>query len=208
MSEDDLMESLEDMLGKSLTGKFKTTEQPNGNIKSHLAVAAEDMGRFHALSLYASLTLESDKHDYLCPTDLLWPSRSMWGDKERHERKPWDSNWPGRRPRLQVVEMSGTRVLFLDPAPTAAQIADLGATYNYMYRAAHIIDSDADKTTIQPGQRNLLLIRALSQSLTVLANMGVGIPVQLGDGVGSMAKNGTPAALAKQALDLFEEMAA
>ena len=205
-SKDDLVEELKAMLSDS-KDKFKMAS--DGDFVRHLGVAAMDIGRFRVRIIKAELTLVADQNEYAAPTDLLKPTRSLWGTKERKERKPWDSNFPNNLPTLDIVEVSGTKNIWLDPAPTATQIADLGATYQYFYAAGHVIDAAAANTTVATGDRNLLLVRATSQAMQELANWGIAKPVQLGHAQGmSMPKNGTPAALAEQLLRQFERMAA
>jgi len=206
MSQADLVADLKALL---MDAANKFTAANDADLKRHLDLAALAMGQVRARTLVGSLSLVADQPNYPAPADLLRPKFPLWGVAEKRNRKPWEGNWPGRLPRLSVAENSGARELWLSPSPTAGQIADLGATYKFYYFAGHIIDTNAATTTIQLGDRHLLLIRAAAESMQELAHNGVSKPVQLGNaGVGGMPKNGTPGALAEALLKQFEAMAA
>lgn len=175
----------------------------------HLELAALDLGRFRRRTLAASLTLVADQDTYAAPTNFVEFKITTWGDRQRACRTPWQDNYPGSPPRIRVSQTAQNGLqLHLLPAPTAAQIADLGATFPFFYYAGHAVHDDPAATTVRPSDRHLLLIRAAAAALQELAHRGSTQPVKLGDGFGAMAKNGTPAALASEALDLFERMAA
>ena len=206
MTRDSLVIDLKAIL-MDAAGKF--TAAANADFIRHLDLAALDMSRVRPRTLVGSITLIAEQPNYAAPAGLLAVKMPLWGVTERRGRNPWDRNWPGRLPTLTLTENAGARELWLSPAPSAVQITDLGATYRFYYFAAHAIGATADDTTIQPGDRHLLLIRAAAHALQELAHHGVTKPVQLGSaGVGSMPKNGTPGALAESLVDLFERMAA
>ena len=187
-------------------GKF--TAPSDADFVRHLDIAALDLGRFRPRTLVGEITLVADQPNYPAPDDLLDVKLPIWGTREKRARHPWNSDWPGPLPRLSVVENGGQRELWLSPPPSAAQIADLGSAYRFFYFAGHVVDADAAKTSVQPGDRHLLLIRAAAEAMQELAHNGVTKPVQLGSaGVGSMPKNGTPGALAESLLKQFQEMA-
>lgn len=205
MSKADLIADLRGMLDKSADKFALDGDAP---WERHLTLAALDLGRFRRRTLADTLTLVADQANYAAPAALLNFKVTTWGDKARRTRKPWDANWPGPPPRVSVAEAGdGSLELWLDPAPTAAQISDLGGAFAYFFWAGHVIGDTAAQTSVRPGDRHLLLMRAMGAALTELANKGVMTPVRLGDGVGAMPKNGTPAALADQAIKLFETMA-
>ena len=206
MSQADLVSDLKAIL-MDAAGKF--TSANDADFARHLDIAALAMGQVRARTLVGQLTLVADQPNYPAPADLLRPKFPLWGVAEKRSRKPWDGNWPGRLPQLSVVENAGVREMWLTPSPTAGQIADLGATYKFYYFAGHVIDTNAPNTTVQHGDRHLLLIRAAAEALQELAHNGVSKPVKLGSGgVGAMPKNGTPGALAEALLKQFEVMAA
>lgn len=205
MSKTALIADLKGMLGDA-GGKF--TAPADSDFARHLDIAAFDMGRFRPRTMVGSVTLVADQANYAAPADLVRIKCSLWGLKERSDRRPWEPSWPGRLPALSLAESGGTREIWLDPAPTAAQISNLGSTYRFYYFAGHAVADVAANTTVRESDRSLLLIRAVVQALQELANRGVAKPVQLGDGFGSMPKNGTPGALAEVLLEQFERMAA
>ena len=201
LSRADLVESLKAMLMSS-ADKFATEGRPA--FERHLAVAAEDLARVRPLRRASSVTLVADQYAYpLSLPDVRGIGWPMWGDAERRARKPWDSNYPTALPSVSLIDGQ----LWLLPAPTAAQIIDLGATYRFVYFAHYTIGDSAAQATVPPALRETLLVRAVAAALFELANRGFTQPVQLGDGVGSMPRNGTPASLAEAALKLFERMA-
>lgn len=175
----------------------------------HLQIAALDLGRFRRRTLAASLTLIADQEAYAAPALFVQYKITTWGDKQRTQRQPWDANYPGSPPRVSVSETAqNTLQLHLWPVPTAGQIADLGTSFPFFYYAGHVLRETPTQTTVRAADRHLLLVRATAAALQELAHRGSTQPVRLGDGFGSMAKNGTPAALASEALALFERMAA
>jgi len=175
----------------------------------HLTVALGDLSRLRPYHKYATVSLLATVVAYNLPADFDSLVSTEWGNGERMERKPWDSNYPGRALRARSATTASGKQLLLIPAPTAAQITDLGADYGYTYRALHAMSDTVGATTVSPSDRHLLLIRATAQALQELANNGIAKPVELGQrGVGSMPKNGTPAALAEQLMDMFWAAAA
>jgi hypothetical protein len=206
MSQADLIQSLKEML-MSAADKF---DNPTESLGLFLTTAAQDFGQVRPHTLLGPLTLVADQPNYPAPADLVQPKFSRWGRKEQRDRKPYNSNWVGRLPKLQVINNAGTRELWLDPAPTQAQITDLGSAYQYFYFAAHQVAEAVADTTVRPEDRSLLLVRALAEALFALAARGSTQPITLGAGggsIGSMPKNGTPASLAEKAMDRFHSMA-
>lgn len=206
MSQADLVVDLKAILKDSAT---KFTAASDADFNRHLDIAARDLARVKRRTLLGILTLVADQPNYAAPADILVPKFSLWGSSERKTRRPWQSTWPAILPTMQLTEGASGEEIYLDPAPTAAQIADMGADYKFWYFAVHKVGAAAADTTVKPEHRDLLLIRATAQALTELANNNVAKPVELGGrGVGSMPKNGTPAALADSLMQLFERMAA
>lgn len=203
MSQEDLVADLTSMLKDAVT-KFSAA----GVLERILDYAALDLGRVRARVRFGSITVVSGQEEYAPPADFLRPGLMHWGHEKRKERNPWDSNWPKKIPDFDSIETDTGLAILITPAPTAEQVADFGATCKFRYYAAHVIDADAAKTSVKKEDRHLLLIRAVAQVLSELALDGISKPVQLGPGVGSMPKNGMPAALADQYLKAFERMAA
>ena len=208
MSSMGLSDLVEDLRGMLMTAGDKFDAEGLAFAR-HLQTAALDLGRFRRRTLAASLTLIADQEAYAAPANFVQYKITTWGDRARSQRQPWDKNFPGSPPRVTVVETAQNGLeLHLWPVPSAGQISDLGASFPFFYYAGHVLNETPALTTVRPADRHLLLIRAVAAALQELAHRGSTQPVKLGDGFGAMAKNGTPASLASDALELFERMAA
>jgi hypothetical protein len=175
----------------------------------HLNIAAYDFGRLRPRTLIGSVTLVADQSNYTAPSDLRRLVRGLWGTAEKRARQPWDANWPGRLPAPSVIYgAAGARYVRLEPAPTTAQITDLGATYEFSYCAGHVIGVNAVDTSIELADQGLLLLRAQAETMKELAARNARKPVAMRDGLAGSPKNGTPAALAEQLMREFERQAA
>lgn len=184
---------------------YEKFSQDANALDRHLDIAALDMGRKFNRTLVVKLTLVADQSDYAAPSDLSKLKFTTWGDSIRSNCKPWEYNI-GQVPKISLLEISGARFIHFEPAPTAKQIAAVGSDCPVFYYAAHKIGATEAETTIPAGSRHYLLIRAAAQALLELANSGSMKPVRLGSqGVGDMPKNGTPASLAAQWLEIFEK---
>lgn len=171
-----------------------------------LAVSALDFGRVRPRRLLGSITLSADVAEYAAPAGLLAYQHDVWSNGKMPP--PWDPSWPGQLPRVDVIDTATGRQLRLTPAPTAQMIALFGATFSFFYFAAHAISTTAADTTIQPGDRGLLLLRAQAEAMREMAIRNSGMPVQMRDGFSGQPRNGTPAALHQALLDEFERRAA
>lgn len=205
MSKADLVKDLQDLL-QDAAKKF--TAPAGADFERHLEIAAHDMGRVRSRTKLGSIALTAGEAVYPAPVDMIRTKVALWGINERQTRKPWDRNFPAVLPRMDLVEDDTGIQLILSPIPTADQIADLGSEFKFYYFAGHVIDDVAANTSISPADHHLVLIRAAAQAMTELAANGISKPVQLGPGVGSMPKNGTPGALSEQLMQQFMEMAA
>lgn len=181
------------------------TAAEDADFGRHLDNAVLDFSRARRRTLLGSLLLEANRFDYPAPANLLQVKFPLWGRDQRAARQTWDRNWPGTLPRLQLVEGAAGRELHLQPAPTAVQIADLGANYPFYYYAAHEIGLAAAATTVAAGDRGLLLLRAQAEAMKELALRNLGKPVAMRDGLSSQPRNGTPAALYGQLMAAFKE---
>lgn len=185
------------------------TAANDADFKRHLAHAAEDFGRRFPRRVRGSVTAVADQAEYPAPADLIRPLRATWSDTARRNHQPWDRGWPDPDPRLSLEEDdTGARVLVLSPAPSSAQITQLGATFPYTYEAVHQVGATEAETTVAAERRGLLLLRAQAEAMKELANRNIAKPVQLRDGQGGAPKNGVPASLYAQLLSEFERLAA
>lgn len=206
MSQADLVEDLKSALHDAADIFLAASD---GDFKRLLDLAAADLGRFRLRTLVGSLLLQADKYNYLAPADLIRPKFPMWGVAEKRNIKPYARNWPGRLPQLLLVEAAGgVRELHLDPPPTQAQIVQFGASYRYYYFAAHKIAAVAAETSVQPYDRDLLLLRASAEAMREMAVRNSKKPVNLRDGMMNAPRNQTPAALADWLMEEFERRAA
>lgn len=174
--------------------------------KRHLNHAALDFNRVRPQLLLGALLLVADQHEYTAPADMVTPKYSSWGRDERRSLKPWASNYPGRLPRMSLINDAGTMKLWLAPAPTSDQMTLLGSTYQYFYLAAHVVGATASNTTVKPADRALLLLRAQAEAMKELAVRNMGKPVTLRDGLSGVPKNATPAALYQQLMAQYLEL--
>ncbi len=178
------------------------------DLDRHLHAAAADLSRVKPHVVSATLPLVADESFYPSPGDLLNALSLDWGMAELRCRKPWNSDYPGRIPRISALSVSGERQLMLSPPPTAEQISLLGSAAAYRYSSRYAIGVSAANTTVPDTARNLLLLRALAEAMQDLANRGVSKPVTLGGKAGlSVPKNGTPAYMADLLLKRFEALA-
>lgn len=201
MNEADLVADLKASLNDA---RSVFTVAADGDFKRHLAVAALDFARKRARTLVGAIVLIADQASYAAPADLLRFKSSLWGIVPTARPQPWEKNWPGRLPDVRVVEEAAARKLYLEPAPTAAQIAVLGADFRYYYFAGHAVGADAAQTTIFAGERGLFLLRAQAEAMRELAFRNVVKPVTVRDGLSSQPRNGTPSFLHGALMTEFE----
>lgn len=206
MSQADLVADLKASLQDSASVFTAANDE---DFKRHLTTAALEFLRLRPRTLLGSLELIADLADYAAPADFYAIKSPLWGIAPKPRGRPWERAWPGKLPIVRAVEVSGVRKLYLDPPPSAAQISALGSEFRYYYYAAHVIHAtDGAQTTIQPGDRGLLLLRSQAEALREMALRNLKKPVALRDGLGSAPRNGTPAALYEALLDEFEQKAA
>lgn len=169
----------------------------------HLDQAALDLSRFRPRIVLGSVSLVAVQALYDPPTGMIDVRLVLWGRRERQTRSPWADDYPVPPPTARLLETQTGLKIRIDPAPSAAQIADLGAEFDFMYAAIHGIGTDAADTTVRASDRGLLLLRAAAEAMGELARAGVRRPVQWNNGLGSQPTQGTPAALAKDLMAQF-----
>lgn len=168
----------------------------------HLDKAADALALRRPRTLVASLALVADQPNYPAPADLWQYKSTSWGAGYRGN--PWDRTWPGRLPQVRVIDGE----LWLMPAPSSHQIAMLGATFSFFYYALHVVAVDEAETTVNPGDRNLLLLRAQAEAMRELAMRDTVRSASVRDGFSGQMRTNTPAALAEMFLAEFERGAA
>lgn len=174
----------------------KFTASNDADFKRHLDVAVRDVSRVLTRVIASTLTVQAGVSYYDAPADIMKPKYSTWGDEARRRLPHWDVDYPNNLPNMTLVEDGGARKIALTPAPTAQQIAVLGAEYPYRYYAVHVLSDVDGETTLPEAQRDLLLLRAAAEAMRELSAHGVAKPIHIGGSVSvSMPRNGTPAAL-------------
>ena len=177
------------------------TAASDADFVRHLDRAALDLGRRRPRTLLGEVTLVAEQAAYAAPGDMLAFKVDTWG---QHGIQPWEDHYPGRLPQVRLVELAAAKVLAFSPAPTAAQIGILGASYGFYYLAAHAIGDAAADTTVADGDRGVLLLRAQAEACRELAMRGMTKPVALRDGHSGTPRNSTPSALWQALMDEFE----
>ena len=173
----------------------------------HLNAAAADLGRVRPRTLVGTITVVADQNEYEAPADLVDVKVPIWGRAERRRLQMWDPAWSGPLPRLAVVSDGADRRLWLDPAPTSAQITQFGTSYKFFYFAAYSISETASETTVAAADRHLLLLRAGAEAMLEISNRNVHKPVTLRGELAGVSKANTPAALYDQMMRAFERQA-
>ena len=180
----------------------------DADFKRFLDVAAFDLSRFRRRTLKASIQLISGQSEYDAPNNMMMPKMSDWGVSQLSQYKPWQASYPGKLPRLSAAGDPDARTIILSPAPTQAQINNIGSVFSFYYYASHTIgDGVASQTTVKPEDKGLLLLRAQAEAMKELSMRNIKKPAQLRDGLNSAPKNGTPAALFEQLMASFREQA-
>lgn len=181
------------------------------DFKRHLRVAALAFCGKRPRTLVGTLTLVADQAQYAAPDGFQAFKSHLWGIAPVARAKPWEKAWPGRLPDVRLVETASTpavvRKLQLDPAPISAQISALGAEFRFYYYAAHAIDADAAKTSILPGDRGLLMLRAQAEAMREMAMRNIQKPVIVREGLSSVTRNGTPGFLYEKFMQEFRDAA-
>lgn len=173
----------------------------DADFSRHLDAAALAMGSKRARTLLGTLTLVADQFNYPAPADFLSYKSALWGVGRV---QPWEKSYTGRLPDVRTAMNGAVRELHFLPAPTASQITVLGSAFKYYYFAAHAVGTLAADTTIQAGDRGLLLLRAQAEAMKEMSMRNMGKPVQLRDGISHGPRNGTPQYLFEQMMKIFE----
>jgi hypothetical protein len=147
----------------------------------------------------ASITLVADQERYTPPDDFVQLDFSAWGTGKRS----YDYNL-GIRPH--ILSVSGT--IQFTPAPTAEQMAIWGSTFNYIYRAKHVLNETPAECTLQDEDEGLLLLRASAELMRILASRNVVEPVQLHNGIGNVPTSGTPGVMYEKLMAEYRLQAA
>lgn len=197
----DLIKDLSDSLLESVN-RFEDKD----DLETILDLALLTFTRYRARVVFGSLSLVADQALYTPPARFIAMIYVMWGRAEQRSRALWDANYPKRIPVVSLIESGGASQLLLDPAPNAADISDLGATFEFRYAGRHVIDDDPTNTTINEADRDLFLMCALAEAMKWLAVRNIGKPITVQKGA-QQTRNGTPAALYDQLMKTIERLA-
>lgn len=168
----------------------------------HIDRAAQALSGRRTRTLAATITLVADQPNYPKPPEFWRYKTTNWGAGKRGN--PWDRTWPGRLPDVREFDDA----LWLVPAPTAHQVAMLGAGFTFFYYARHVVADEAAQTTVSEADRALLLLRAQAEAMRELAMRDTVRSTSVRDGFSGQMRTNTPAALAQWFLDEYERVAA
>ncbi|MBF0383624.1 MAG: hypothetical protein HQL69_21595 [Magnetococcales bacterium] len=172
----------------------------------HLSIAASELTRFKPRKLVATITLTAEQSLYDAPADIINPTVVLWGSGQRQNVKPWENSYPSKPPTISLLESAGVKKIQLTPAPTQNEINKLGAEFAYTYSASHIIAIDAADTTINPADRDLLLLRARAEALLEIATSNTTKAATRAPGQGQ-PKNSSAMAIHDNLISEFEKRA-
>jgi len=200
MSQDDLVADLKASINDAASS-FKAAA--DADFKRHITVSALALGEKRPRTLFSTLTLVAEQPAYPAPALFCAFKSHLWGIAPRSSPQPWEKGWPGKLPKVKVVETNDdpvTRQLHLDPPPTGAQIGALGTEFRFYFYGGHVVDATAAKTSVAPGDRGLLILRAQAEAMRELAMRNVNKPVMMREGIASQPRNGTPSWLYQELL--------
>lgn len=127
----------------------------------------------------------------------------LWAEPA-YTPKPWEPSYPGAVPRVAAQWGGASWWLEFSPAPTPRQLQVWGSEFRFWYFARHVLGEAAGETTVNPGDRGLLLLRAQAEAMRELAMRNVVKPMAMRDGYSSTPRNGTPSALFESLLAEFK----
>lgn len=168
--------------------------------------ALPDMGWKRPVTKMGQVTLTADEPRYplAAYADFANYKTHLW-DKPSAYPNAWEPGYPGALPRVIGTRDGAVASLVFDPAPSSTHIALRGGVFKFYYFALHVIGATAVDTTVAPADRGLLLLRAQAEAMRELTMRNASKPVQMRDGMMSMSRNSTPAALHEALLKLFQE---
>jgi len=199
MSRDDLVVSLRESLHDAAS-----VFEGDPDIGRLLDIAAQDFNRHRPRTLVGTTTVVAGQSIYSTPSDLYLFKSPLWGVHVMSRFHPWEKNWPGPLPRVQQIRIGDANQLHMSPAPTQLQINVLGSEYRYYYLGRHQVAANAAETTLDAGDRFLLLLRAQAEAMRELMIRNIHKPVQMRDSLHSAPRNMTPSAAYKLLLEEWE----
>lgn len=168
--------------------------------------ALPDMGWKRARTLVGQVTLVAGTANYSlagCP-DFYSYKTHLW-EPVAGRLQAWEPGYPGALPRVSSYMDGSGHWLDFSPAPSAEHMALRGSAFKFYYFASHKLGVDATDTTVHPGDRGLLLLRAQAEAMLEMTLRNMSKPVQLRDGHSGTPRNSTPRALYDALLSAFME---
>jgi hypothetical protein len=200
LSEPDVVDDLKRSLNDA-GGVFNTAGDADWRRFIATALVAMETKRPRTLLGTVTLTAEEVRYPLSLPEFAQYKTH-VWGARAL---KPWLPAYPGALPRVAAVqEGAGAWALMFDPAPTAGHISAYGSNFKFWYFGKHALALDPAPSTLAPGDRPLLLLRAQAEAMRELSMRNVNKPVSVRDGFSGAPRNSTPAALFQVLLQEFE----
>lgn len=133
--------------------------------------ALRDFSRPYARPLVkkGSVTLVEDVTEYAPPADFIaMKNPAQWGMFATRSGNPWEEGFQDKPAPLNFGVLQGDAGLVLWPfyTPTSSAISTHGATCEFLYYAAHTLDSNG--TTIKDADMDIFLTRAQAEAMTEL----------------------------------------
>lgn len=200
LSEADLIDDLKRSLNDS-AGAFNSAG--DADWRRVLGVALVAMQAKRPRTLLGQVGLQAGEARYpVTATDFAQYKTHLWGTRQLD---PWNPAFPGALPRVSAAYEGSAWVLHFDTPPTTAHICAYGSTFKFWYFGTHALSTDAAASTIAPGDRPLLLLRAQAELMRELSMRGVNKSVSLRDGYSGTPRNSTSAAMFQALLLEFNE---
>jgi hypothetical protein len=200
LSEADLIEDLRRSLNDS-ANVFNTAGE--GDWRRVLNVALVAMQAKRPRTLLGQVTLAPEQVRYpVAETDFAQYKSHLWGTRQLN---PWEPAFPGALPRVSAGYDGQAWALHFDAPPSDKHLAAYGRTFKFWYFGTHSLATDAANSTIAPGDRPLLLLRAQAELMRELSMRGVNKSVSLRDGYSGTPRNSTSAAMFQALLQEFNE---
>ena len=199
MARADLADDLVRSLGSS--AEHFDREQGGAGFDRLLDAAALDMGRVQPRVMTDALSLVAGQAAYPAPAEMVRPQHPVWPPLPA---QPWARRYRGPMPLLRRVVRIAEVQVAVSPVPTEALVADVAGSLGYYYEARHSIGELAEETTIDPGWRDLLLLRAQAEACRELALSNVVKPIQLHRGMGAQPTRAQPSVLYELLMSEFK----
>lgn len=200
LAESDLIEDLKRSLNDS-AGAFNSAG--DADWRRVLGVALVAMQSKRPRTLLGQVGLKVDEVRYpITNTDFAQYKSRLWGTRQIN---PWEPAFPGALPRVSAAYEGSGWVLNFDTPPSVALICAYGSTFKYWYFGTHSLSTNASNSTLAPGDRPLLLLRAQAELMRELSMRGVNKSVSLRDGYSGTPRNSTAAAMFQALLAEFDK---